>query len=132
MTAKKELSTRDRLRAATLGEKRVFRRVEVEYGGNKFELRQPSIRMRQRMNSKCTDGKVFEFEMFVLYAIIECTYVPGTDERVFGDADFDTIVDAPPGGFLDALIEAILPLLNVEDERKKKSPTTRKRSSSTK
>ena len=123
------MSNRDTLRKATLGATREFRKEIVEWGGQRFELRQPTIKARATLQSKCMKiaGKDVQTDTlnFMVWSVIQNTYVPGTDDLVFEDGDFDSLVEDPTGGFLDAFFEVAAELTNIDVAgAKKHSPET--------
>lgn len=115
---------RAKLRKATLGAKTSFRKEIVEFNGNKFEIRQPSIKSRAELNERCNIGSnadspdIFNF---LVWAVIKNTYVPDTDINVFDEADYDALVENPTGGFMDTFGEIASNLMNVKKEDKKKN-----------
>ena len=115
---------RDTLRQATLGAKKHFRKEIVEFNGQEFEIRQPTIKSRSELRAKCTtvtkDGVSFDTFEFLVWSVIQNTYVPNTDERVFDDTDYNVLVENPTGGFMDKFSEIASKLLNVDTETKKK------------
>jgi hypothetical protein len=55
---------------------------------------------------------------------IACTYTPGTDERVFEDADLEAIMSSPAGGFLASLGQVAQSLMkDAEDAGKPSAPS---------
>ena len=128
---------RDKLRKATLGAPSVFKSEIVTFNGAKFEIRQPTIKARSNLRSRCTTVKGpsdVDFDMFefLVWSVIANTYVPGTDDLVFDEADYDALVQNPTGGFMDQFSEVAAELMNVEpDVKKKSSKKAQKDSSST-
>jgi len=51
----------------------------------------------------------------ILWGAIYCTYVPGTDDKVFEESDYAVLSEQPSGGIVDKLGKVALDLLNVED-----------------
>lgn len=116
------MSQRDAIRAATLGQNVPFKKEVVNYNGVDVEIRQPSHKSRRELFKKCTDesGKV-DMLAFLAYAVILNTYVPGTEETVFEESDFEVMVAKPAGGFLDKYGSVAASLLNVEEDIESKS-----------
>ena len=126
MTDQKDISAaREALRNSTLGERNVFKSKLIKYNGSEFELRQPSIKARNTLQRDCTTFSKGEADFnpfeYLVWAVIRNTYIPGTDELVFEEADYDTLVAKPPGGFMDLFGEEISLLMNVDVGAKKKS-----------
>lgn len=93
----------------------------AEYNGDVFELRAPTNAQRTDLAEKCIiDGKVNNLKWMIL-TVIELTYIPGTDEKVFTTEDYDGLANMEAGGLLDVLSDAANELLNISIETKKKS-----------
>ena len=58
---------------------------------------------------------------FLVWSVIHNTYVPNTDELVFDELDYDSLVDNPTGGFVDEFSEVAARLVNVDTASKKKA-----------
>ena len=117
--------TREALRKATLGTKRTVKKEIVKLNDLEFEIRQPTILERANLRKKCVtieDGReVINVFDFLVWSVIENTYVPETDERVFDAADYDTLMQNPSGGFMDKFGEIASNLMNVDFDAKKNS-----------
>ena len=98
-------SKRDKLRSLTVGGNKTFSKHIVEYGGEQFEFRTPTVGTFRRIRNLATlDGEADEAAI-VIWGIIYFCYVPGTDERVFDDVDFDNFMNSPLNGFFGVLRE---------------------------
>lgn len=124
------MSLRDQLRGATVGKKPEFRHEIVKVGDHEFEVRQPSVATRSKMIKKCNvkvggsmDDAVekLDYSALQVWSVIYCTFVPGTDERVFEDGDFNHLQNQPAGGFVDELGQAAMKLMNVDPEEDAKN-----------
>lgn len=116
------MSNRDKLRAKTVGAKRVFKNEIVTIDGAEFEVRQLSIRARNAVFQKARSdsGDIMTLEWMV-WLVIESVYVPGTDELVFEPEDYDTLVAQPPGSFIDKLTDIAMDLANVDEKKIEKN-----------
>lgn len=96
------------------------KREMVEFNGVEVELLQPLVGDREKIVNKAmdADGKLSNSK-FLVWATITLAVVPGTTERVFEEADFDTFWNMTSGGFPDKTGEVIGKLLNVEIDEKK-------------
>lgn len=105
------------IRDLTLGAKSKFRTKEIEYEGTKVQFRQLSLRERKELleRSKGTDGEIDNTKLQV-NAVIAMTVDPVTDKKVFTKADFDTMMDAPTGGYVDTFVEAAMSLWGAEED----------------
>lgn len=101
------------IRDKLLGTSPTFKSVKVEWEGTKVEIKQPSRKDWKALVKKSTvKGEIDNVE-FLTWAVIYNTYVPGTDERVFGPEHYDMIMAMPMGGFLEEFgnkaLEVIVP-----------------------
>jgi len=81
------MSVRDDIRAKVFSAKP--RSKVVMFNGVEIEIRQPNLKSILR-NMERTDR-----QNSVVNVLIEYAYVPGTNERVFDDTDFDGIMEMP-------------------------------------
>ena len=118
------------LRSITLGAKKDFAKENVEANGGVFEIRQPTLAQRGKINKEAMtlkftnddEGESVDFDMFafLICAVVELTYDPKTGEKVFTEEDYDTIKSLPSGGWFDKLSKVASKLCNVKDEDVKK------------
>lgn len=121
------MSKRDSLRKATVGAEKKFASKIVEYNGDKFEIRQPSVSVRSKIlkKSSISDdiddfGKV-EFDKMQIFAVIYCTYIPDTDERVFDESDIPALKDQPTDSFVDEFAAEAMKLMNAKPQEDAKN-----------
>lgn len=112
-------SVKDMIRAKTLGAKVTFRSTVFEYEGVEVEFRQPSLKGRKILldRAKNASGEM-DMTDFIVWAVICNTYVPGTNELVFEDSDYDMMVNTPAGSFVEQFGQEIANLMNVESDPK--------------
>lgn len=116
------VSLRDKLRkAATSGKHRQFKKKIVKFNGEEFEVRQPSNAIRSQILAKSKiisrdQTEEIDIGAMQVWGVIQLTYVPGTDERVFEEADYETLANEPTGGIVDTLSPVITEFLNVESQ----------------
>ena len=124
------MELRNKLRAVTIGAVKKPRSKVLEINGEKLEVRQPTIKQRDDLRSKCIDRIPLDngdFEMkldsiaYQIWGVILFTYIPGTNERVFENADFDLMANSFTGSFVDDLYEVFVELSNVDIKHEKKS-----------
>jgi hypothetical protein len=108
------MSARDKLRAKSVGAAKRFRKEVVTVDGDDFEVRQLSVRDRMDVYNRATKNGVLDPLQFQIWAVISTVYVPGTDERVFEDTDYESLVKQPTGSFVDKLSEAAVNMLGAE------------------
>jgi len=88
------------IRAKTIGAKKQFKEIEFDFEGEKVFFRQPTrgqFRDIQKLSVK-DDG--FDFTAYQVWSVIRLTY-DAKGERVFSDADFESFMAEPTGGWLD-------------------------------
>lgn len=79
-----------------------FKSAEFLLFGERLELRQPSVGELLKL-SKVDQN---QDKLAVAQILIDYAYVPGSDEKVFSKADYDSIVNLPSGKWISDLIEA--------------------------
>jgi hypothetical protein len=111
------------IREATVGAKKRFSSEIVEFNGVKIEVRQLSLIDRRDYMTRSIDRKTNQADMLKLqvYSVIASCYVPGTDEKVFDETDYNGISSSITGGYADILWEAIQRLSNIEVSDAKKN-----------
>lgn len=108
------MSARDKLRSKTVGKAKAFRTETVTVDGEQIEVRQLSVRDRLDVYNRSSKNGVLDPLQFQIWAVIATCFVPGTKERLFEDADYDSLIDQPTGSFVDQLSEAAINMLNAE------------------
>lgn len=118
----KQQSTRDQIRAKTLGKGRTLKSATHTVEGVEVTLRQPKIAERNEISELAKDenGNVNQLELIV-WAIIRLTETPDTGERVFDDTDYNAFLEQPANSWVDELGEALLEMLNVSKESETKN-----------
>jgi hypothetical protein len=121
---------RDKLRAKTVGSKKTFRSKIVEFDGVDFEIREPTVADAHEILRKgYPDGKIEKGVLpntgeLHVWALILCTYVPGTEEKVYEVGDLESLKAAPASSFVTTLGSAayayIAPTKKSEPSPKKK------------
>lgn len=103
---------RAKLRAKTIGAKKVFRRESVEFEGDAFEFIQPTLGERKSIvaSVRNEDGEVDDIALMV-ESVIALTVVPGTTDRVFEDTDRESMLGMPSGSFVEKFAEKAVQVL---------------------
>lgn len=108
--------TRKTVRDALLGAKVEFKKEVVKYNGVEVEIRQPSYEARKEVMDRAKEDGGINPLLFLVWAVIENTYLKGTDEKIFEDTDYDALVSRPVGGFMDKFGEVAATLMNVNED----------------
>lgn len=114
------MSNAKAIRDKTLGAKKGFKTKNVQLeDGTEVEIRQPSIKRRKEIMNAVTDeqGNVDGGDL-VVWAAIYCSFVPGENETVFSEEDYEALLEEPTGSFVDDFGQAALELMNVSAEGK--------------
>lgn len=121
------MSTRDEIRSATVGSKKNFRKETLLYNGMEIEFRQPSIRLRKEIHNKSQvegedkDISKIDIWAYMVWSVIFCSFVPGTNDKIFEEGDYENLMEQPAGGFVDEFSTKISELLNVDVEKSLKN-----------
>lgn len=83
------------------------------------EVREPNLKERgaiERSIKVSREGELASVDVATLKVelVTRMTYVPGTQQKVFGDADREALFGQPTGGFVDDLFEVAVQLFNAE------------------
>lgn len=103
--------TRDDLRAQLLGKAHKPESRIITLWDTEIELRQASLKDIVNANAS-ESAEVNAVNMVVRYA-----YVPGTNERIFEDADRDVILGWPFGKDMQRLQEVVAELSGITEEK---------------
>lgn len=98
-------SARDKLRAAVMATQ-PNRRETIEFNGHQVEVRQPNIRTILALGES---GKFDAVSFLIGHA-----YVPGTDEKLFEEADRDGLLNKPFGEDFRKIVEAMNKVMNID------------------
>ena len=82
----------------------------VDAFGTKVEIRQPAV--GDLLQAPEDEGEIKRNRFLV--TLINNTYVPGTDTKIFSIADYDSLVKLPFGSSMTDLIEAVNALSGVD------------------
>lgn len=125
------------MRARLLGAPKVFRekRFAIDLGDGQPPLevvvRQPSVEERDVITNAAADINVetkttkVSVAKLRIEAVLALTRDAESGERAFEEADRESILNMPAGGWFDDVANAAMEMLNVDvAEAKKKSPET--------
>jgi len=119
---------RKQLRSLTAGAKVEFKKESIEWEGQSFEIRQPSVAIKSKIMQKSRisldeedKAASMDFGAMQIWSVIYCTYVPGTEELVFEEVDEATLSSKPSGSFVDKFAAIAMKLMNVEPDEAAKN-----------
>lgn len=108
--------SREALRKKIFSEENIKPKViPLQFNGTDLEWRQPSIRDVQEAQT-LQEGKNFMALMLIGY-----TYVPGTEEKVFADEDYEMILGMPLSPSWQGVVQKISDTLDLKVEEKVKN-----------
>jgi hypothetical protein len=116
-----EKSKRDALRSALLGKsKRISKTIEIAEGVE-IEIRQPTVGARSRIMSAAgvsgASQDLNDLAAIQIAAVVHCSFVPGTNERIFDAADRGVLEELPTNQWFDEVSGVALELMNSEPEK---------------
>lgn len=90
------------------------RRELITYNGVQVEFVVPTVKSISELQAD-------EGRNFIISAMIQCCVVPGTDETVFEEADYETMVNSPMTTDFSQCVHTINGLLNFGVDEKVKN-----------
>ena len=102
-------SARDAIRDAIIGGPDKTKTKIVEFFGQEIELRQPSMEVIMNMQASEGDRAASMANMIINYS-----YVPGTLERIFEEADAEALTALPFGADVQRIQRAINELTSLD------------------
>lgn len=110
------MSLRDNIRSKTIGAPKHFKKNIVKIDDVEVEVRQMSVKDRLEIFSKSSNGEGgVDALRFQLWSVIYSCYVPGTNEKVYEEHDYDQLVSNPTGSFVDILAGEVTKLMGNEE-----------------
>lgn len=103
------------LRSKLLG-KSNFKTEEVEYEGDKFLVKEMSLKTRRKLIKKCMDKEGhLDGTLFQIYSIIYCV-TDTKNKPVFEDTDAEALEEMPANSsFISVFSDAIAKLVGTEE-----------------
>ncbi len=115
-----ETGKRDALRSKLLGGRKRARKLFQIEGGIEIEIRQPSIGARSKImqaaGMSAGSQEVTDLGALQIAAVVQCCFVPGTNERLFDLSDSEALEELPTADWFDDVSSAALDLMNAEPE----------------
>ena len=107
---------RDELRAKTVGSACIFKSRIKEYNGVEVEIREPSVETWGLILEKArgSKGETIKFSEYLLWTVIYCTFVPGTNLLLFEDTDYDGLKTKPKDSFVSEFNEIAQQLMELD------------------
>jgi len=110
--------TRDDLRKAIFEAEEAKPKSEVfKFNGVDVEWRQPTIEATQNTESR----EAMEGKNFMVMMLIENTFIPGTNERIFVLDDYDALIKMPMSRQFNEVVQRISGILDLGVDSKVKN-----------
>jgi hypothetical protein len=106
-----EQTLRDKVRSQVFSSD-VFKRESVEAFGTTIDIRQTTLGRVLELQEKLSEDR----KVAIGLAFLEFCYVPGTDTRLFDDADLDMVLGLPFGEDFQKVQDVINKLMGVSDK----------------
>lgn len=101
--------TRDDIRAKILGYSGKPKSELITFFDQTIELRQPTVGEIEELQNQSEHSKGRTVRTLIRYA-----YVPGTDEKVFDEADVDGLQELPWGKDFSEVVKAVAKLTGID------------------
>jgi hypothetical protein len=119
-------SSRDQIRAATLGSRKSFRSQIINLNGVDVEVRQVDVKTKNTLSRECryldtlTKQSTLDDLKFTVRLIIDSCFEPGTNNKVYDITDYDSFVSTYEDEFFNTLGQVVLDLNtgNIEEIKK--------------
>ena len=108
------MSLRDDLRKLTVGSKSEYRTTEIDYRGQKVVFKQPSLKLRKEILNRSVVDKEIDGVSVQVWSVIYLTQ-DAEGNRLFDDADYESFMEKPAGGFVDTFSEHAMALLGNDE-----------------
>jgi len=105
------------LRSRILGEK-VRKEIITLPNGDKVEVHEPSVSQMLRTVA------IEDTRTRMLRMLVDSCFVPGTNEKVFEDADIDALGELPFGGSYNALIDKVQSFMDISKKVEEEGKVT--------
>ncbi len=117
---------KNKIRAKTIGSTKVFKSRIIEFDEMEIEIREPSVKVWGQIlkavtgiEKDNTSGKM-EYDKYLIWSVIYCAFVPGTDEKIYEDTDYETLESYPKSGFVGEFSEIAMDMMNSNQEEVEK------------
>ena len=107
------MATRDEIRTQIFSSSKNKKKV-VKFYDAEVEIRQPTLGMI--MQFQAVDGTDTKKDALV-QMMIELCYIPGTSERIFEEADYDTLLGLPFDEDLQSFVDEMNALMGITPEQ---------------
>ncbi len=125
MSEENARSLRDEIRAKTVGSNKIFKSKIVEFNDVKIEIKEPSVKtwgkiLKAVMTIEDGVSKT-DMDKYLIWSVIYCSFVPGTNQLVFEEADYENLESYPRSGFVGEFSEIAMDMMNSDAEKTEKN-----------
>ena len=126
---------RDRIRSKTVGSSGIFKSRIIKYDGIDIEIREPTVegwgkilassrKRTVRLGELEETDEALNFAEYLVWSVIYCSYVPGTNIQVYDKEDYDVLIKKPKSGFIGEFSDIAGELMKVDTEKATKNLET--------
>lgn len=116
MNAEEIKNLRDKIRSKTVGSSNIFKSKLINHDGVDIEIREPSVETWGLILEKARgdDDRGIKFQKYLIWTVIYCSFVPGTDIPIFEDTDYDSLKKKPKNSFVSDFDEIAQKLITID------------------
>lgn len=102
MNAEETKNLRDKIRSKTVGSANIFKSKIINHAGLDIEIKEPSVETWGQIleNSRGSDDSGIKFQEYLIWTVIYCSFIPGTDVLLFEETDYDSLMKKPKDSFV--------------------------------
>lgn len=114
---------RNSIRKKTVGSAAVFKSRIVKYDGIDIEIKEPTVGDWGKIlsNARTGEDESLNFAEYLVWSVIYCAYVPGTDIQVYDKEDYAVLIKKPKSGFIGEFSDIASELMKVDTEEATKN-----------
>ncbi len=86
----------------------------IEFFGQTIELRQPSLADALNANNQADDNQ----QKAIALMVVNYAFMPGTNDKIFSEADVNSIMEMPFGADMTRVIDAVNEMSDITAEVK--------------
>ena len=107
---------RDKIRSKTVGSANVFKSKIINHDGLEIEIKEPSVETWGLIleKSRGSDDRGIKFQEYLIWTVIYCSFIPGTDILIFEDTDHDSLKKKPKDSFVSDFNEIAQTLMTID------------------
>ncbi|KKM97334.1 hypothetical protein LCGC14_1169220 [marine sediment metagenome] len=114
---------RDKIRSKTVGSANIFKSKLINHDGVDIEIKEPSVETWGLILEKArgSDDTTIKFQKYMIWTVVYCCFVPGTDVLIFEDTDYESLSKKPKDSFVSDFHDMAQKLLELDTGTKVKN-----------